>query len=160
GVVENCPRELINGASIDVTLGAKILRELSPPHDVEDAVDELLHGPSRVARWPIDFRARQPLRVEEIVLGNKAYQLAPGEFILAATEQLFHLPPDIAMELRMKSSAARIGINHSLAGWADPTWHGSALTLELKNETRYHTLLLRPGDRIAQVIFHRCAPVP
>lgn len=41
----------------------------------------------------------------------------------------------------------------------DPTWHGSRLTLELKNVNRYHKLLIRPDMPIGQVVFFRGAPV-
>lgn len=139
GVVENCPEELVNGASIDITLSSKILYEES-------------------GRAFVDYSKREALHMLEFDAGG--YVLAPGEFILAASQQIFHLPADLACEYKLKSSMARIGLNHLNAGWADPTWHGSALTLELVNVTRYHSIRLRPGDRIGQVVFYRCAPVP
>lgn len=144
GVIENCPLELVNGASIDVTLAPKILIERD----------------QRRRRTIINYQKREPLHMLEHVMDEEGYTLYPGEFILASTEQVFHLPNNIAMELRMKSSAARTGLNNIMACWADPTWHGSSLTLELINCTRFHTVLLHPGDRVGQVIFHRCAPVP
>jgi dCTP deaminase len=144
GVIENCPFENVNGASVDVSLAPNILVEANG--DVFRA---------------LNFREREPLVTRPVTIDPaQGYPLRPGEFVLASTEQIFNLPDTLAVELRMKSSAARVGLNNVLACWADPTWHGSALTLELKNETRYHTLLLRPGDRVAQVIFQRCAPVP
>ena len=42
----------------------------------------------------------------------------------------------------------------------DPHWHGSVLTLELKNFTRSHIIELHDGCRIGQMIFHRSEPVP
>lgn len=42
----------------------------------------------------------------------------------------------------------------------DPGWYGSTLTLELKNWLSYNRLLLRPGMKIGQVVFHRVTPVP
>lgn len=143
GVVEHCPLHLVNGASIDVTLAPKILVESN--HDICRATD---------------YRAREPLQMNEAILREDGYCLRPGEFILAATEQVFHLPANVAAEYKLKSSMARIGLNHLNAGWADPTWHGSALTLELVNTTRYHSIIIRPGDRVGQVVFFRCRPVP
>lgn len=141
GVVESCPLEYINGASIDVSLSDVIF--------TEDG-----HFPHIV-----DFSKREPLKlVRQLV--TDYYDVVPGEFLLAATQQVFNLPPDIAMEFKLKSSTARRGLNHLSAGWADPTWNGSALTLELHNTTRFTTIRLRPGDRVGQVCFFRCAPVP
>ena len=42
----------------------------------------------------------------------------------------------------------------------DPHWHGSVLTLELKNFTRSHIIELHDGCRIGQMIFYRSEPVP
>ena len=73
------------------------------------------------------------------------YDLAPGQFCLAATAETFYLPDNIAAEFKLKSSLARAGLNHALAGFADPGWTGSVLTLELTNTLRWHSLRLRPG---------------
>lgn len=42
----------------------------------------------------------------------------------------------------------------------DPGWHGSNLTLELKNWTEWTWLRIRPGMKIGQVEFNRVTPVP
>ena len=47
-----------------------------------------------------------------------------------------------------------------LAGWIDPGFHGSRLTLELKNETKYTDLPLYPGLKIGQIVFHKMNNVP
>ena len=72
--------------------------------------------------------------------------LQSGEFCLAETLELFNLPDDISCQFVLKSSRARSGLNHLLAGWCDPGWHGSKLTLDaLKNERLHHALPLWPG---------------
>jgi deoxycytidine triphosphate deaminase len=43
---------------------------------------------------------------------------------------------------------------------ADPRWHNSKLTLELKNELSHHQILLKTGMKIGQIIFYRVTPVP
>lgn len=159
GVVENCPLELVNGASIDVTLGDIILRERPVP-GFRDGTGYYL----------VDFSKRDPLHMETYNMNTGRgdrnsegqpgeYRLYPGEFILASSQQVFNLPNDIAAEYKLKSSMARIGLNHLNAGWCDPTWHGSVLTLELVNTTRRHSIVLHAGDRIGQIVFFRCAPV-
>lgn len=142
GVITNIDPEFINAASIDITLGHKILREdIGQPYKVV-------------------LGAREPLKmIEEDCTGN-GYTLRPGEFILAQSQQTFNLPADISAEYKLKSSMARIGIDHCLAGWCDAGWNGSVLTLELKNVTRNHDILLRAGDRIGQMIFFQHEKVP
>ena len=97
---------------------------------------------------------------EDITQGNGFYLLKPNEFILAHTVEKFNLPSDISAEFKLNSSGARIGLDNALATWCDHGWHGSVLTLELKNLTRFHTIRLDYKCRIGQMIFHRSAPVP
>ena len=55
---------------------------------------------------------------------------------------------------------ARIGLDHLNAGWCDAGWHGSVLTLELKNCCRSHEIVLTNGDFIGQIIFFSHEEVP
>jgi len=86
--------------------------------------------------------------------------LPPGGFALFETHERFNLPDDIAIEFKLRSSMARNGIDHALAGWGDPGWHDSTLTLELRNNSEFHRLGLRPGMRIGQIVFWRGDAVP
>jgi len=70
------------------------------------------------------------------------------------------LPDSISAQFVLKSSRARDFYGHMLAGWADPGWHGSKLTLELKNERRHHPLPLYPNLKIGQMVFFRMSAVP
>lgn len=140
------PYEQINAASIDLRLGRKIKTEV-------------VGGPVR----NISYRDRKTsnMAMEDIELDDEVgYTLQPGEFILAESEEVFHLPLDISCEYKLKSSMARIGLEHLNAGWADAGWHGSVLTLEFKNMSRNHSITIRPGDLIGQMVFFRHAPVP
>jgi dCTP deaminase len=47
-----------------------------------------------------------------------------------------------------------------LAGWIDPGWHGSKLTLELQNARKMHSLPLYPGLKIGQIIFFEMSEKP
>lgn len=143
GVIRNVDLDCVNAASIDITLGAKILKEAPERHDYTT----------------IELGNRESLSTYEADC-SAGYILRPGEFILARSEQEFYLPNDIAAEYKMKSSMARIGLNHALAAWCDPGWHGSVLTLELKNWTQQHNIVLRKGDKIGQMIFFHCREVP
>ena len=144
GVIKGVAQEQINGASIDLTLGDTIQVEEVPP----------------VGGALVDLKDKEAPHFREVRLDSIGYAMAPGEFLLAHTEQVFHLPNGVAGEYKLKSSLARAGLNHALAGWCDPGWHGSQLTLELQNTTRYHQLLLRPGMKIGQVVLWIGEDVP
>ena len=88
------------------------------------------------------------------------FMLQSGEFCLAETLELFNLPDDISSQFVLKSSRARSGLNHLLAGWCDPGWHGSRLTLELQNERLHHAIPLFPGLKIGQMVFHAMSNTP
>lgn len=149
GIIEGVSPAQINGSSIDVTLGTQILTE-QPAHNWRHYDDE----ESRVVR----LRLRDPLVTEKRSI-LEPYRLYPGHFILAQTQQVFNLPCDISAEYKLKSSMARIGLEHLNAGWCDAGWHGSVLTLELKNMTTHHIIELQAGDPIGQVVFFKHRPV-
>lgn len=143
GILEGADPANINPASIDVRLGNTIL------YEKEESLG------------PVDLSAKQSVPLEELVLRDDGcYVLLPGEFILAQTIEVFNLPDHIAGEFRLKSTGARNGLDQALAVWLDPGWHGSVLTIELRNNWRDQSLILRPGMKIGQVIFYLCYPVP
>jgi len=143
GVITGVKPEHINAASIDLTLGSHIKVETNP------------------ARQPkVSLGKREPLYMETLDISETGYVLQPGEFILASSQEIFNLPNNISAEYKLKSSMARIGLEHLNAGWCDAGWNGSVLTLELKNMTRYHAIELRPGDRIGQIVFFNHKAVP
>ena len=65
-----------------------------------------------------------------------------------------------AGQVPLRSSLARPGLTHNMAGFVDPGFCGSVITLELVNVLRFRALRLRPGLKIAQVAFFRGQPVP
>ena len=146
GVITPVDPKDINGTSIDVHLGPKIL--------VEKPVNYMEFYPI------VSLRDKQNVRWVAFDITEGYYDLHPGEFILAHTVEVFDLPADISAEFKLNSSGARIGLDNALATWADPRWHGSTLTLELKTNTRHHVIRLHHGCRIGQMIFHRSEPVP
>lgn len=142
GVITNVEHDQINATSIDITLGDKIMVEDTLSHQTNDYSER---------GYPVmGFKG----------LGPEGHVLVPGEFILAQSQQVFNLPNDISAEYKLKSSMARIGIEHLNAGWCDAGWNGSVLTLELKNMLRTQCIRIRPGDRIGQMVFFKHTPVP
>jgi dCTP deaminase len=139
GVIDVKP-ENINGASIDITLGDEIMFE----------------GGGAL----VDLKNKESLNMCPYQLPEIGHCLCPGDFILATSRETFNLPNNIAAEYKLKSSLARCGLQHLLAGWCDPGWNNSKLTLELTNLTRMHTLVIKPGMKIGQMVFWKCDPVP
>jgi len=142
GVIDAKP-EHINGTSIDITLGNRILVE-----------ENTMRGSV------IDLKEKESLNMKEVIIGDQGYILFPGEFILASSVETFNLPNNIAAEYKLKSSLARSGLQHLMAGWCDPGWNNSKLTLELTNVTQYHGLLIKPCMKIGQMVFFGCLPIP
>lgn len=145
GVITNVHPDQINSASIDITLGKHLLVERRHP--------EVRH---RV----ISLKNRDKMYCGPHNLDEGPYRMHPGEFLLAQSEQVFFLPPTISAEYKLKSSMARIGLEHLNAGWCDAGWNGSVLTLELKNMTNHHYLELEAGVGIGQIVFYEHEPVP
>lgn len=127
--------DLLNPASLDLTLGDRIMIEVAD---------------------------RPELQITGITghTAEEPYWLQPGEFCLAETREIFSMPDHVCGLFFLKSSRAREGYEHSHAGFADCGWYGSRLTLELKNARRLHPLPLWPGMKIGQMLFISMAGLP
>lgn len=133
GLVEPMDIEMINPASIDVRIGSIMYRE-GDPSKGED-------------RWV------------KVDIENGVYSMAPGEFILAATEEYVRIPPNMECVFNLKSSRGREGYEHLMAAYIDPGFHGN-VTLELVNVNRFHKLPLFHGMRIGQLRFAKVDAIP
>ncbi|MEB3169081.1 MAG: dCTP deaminase [Synechococcaceae cyanobacterium] len=122
---------LLNPASLDVRLGDTLLIERA--------------GDPALVPYPLRHHSEAD-----------PYRWQPGQFCLAPTMETFNMPDTVAGEFRLKSSRAREGMDQALAVWLDPGWHGSVLTLELRNNRQLHWLPLWPGMKIGQIVFHPC----
>jgi dCTP deaminase len=135
GMVQGFDSELINPASLDVRLGDTLLIESTQSREL--------------VPYPFgEHTAEDP------------YPLRPGQFVLAQTMEVFNLPANIAAQFMLKSSRAREGLEHLMAGYCDPGWHGSVLTMELHNSRQLWQQLLYPGMKIGQMVFHRMSQPP
>ncbi len=142
GVIEFADKSCVNSASLDIHLGPNILME----------------HPS-LSHKPISLQKRESLNMTEICVPPDGFIVRPYVFLLAHSREVFHLPNNISAEYKLKSSMARIGLEHMNAGWCDAGWHGSVLTLEFKNMTNYHSIILNKDDKIGQMIFFQHEPV-
>lgn len=144
GVIEGADKKNVNAASLNVRLANKFLVEARDPN-----------GYNGHHYTPLSFALRESPKFLEVEGG---VVLAPGDFCLASLVEKINLPNNLCCDVMLRSSAARMGIQHLLAGWGDPKYEGH-LTLELKNELRYHSVRLVGGDAIIQLRFHRINPV-
>lgn len=135
GMVKPFDSELLNPASLDVRLGNEVLVEVEKDENYR-AIDIS------------DYTAQKP------------FCLSPNEFVLTHTLEKFFIPDCVAAQFALKSSLARSGFEHLLAGWIDPGFNNSVLTLELKNARNYGYLPLWPRMKIGQIIFMQMASPP
>ena len=80
------------------------------------------------------------------------YYLEPGQFVLVDMLEHVRLPNDLSAMFTLKSTRAREGYQHAVAGWVDPGWNG-VLTMEIKNNNQCKNLPIYPGMPIGQLIF-------
>ena len=132
-LVDPLDEELINAASLDIRIGISAQLEVEEGFRVID-----LSGNSE----------------------TDPFWLYPSECILVASLEIFNIPNHVAAQFRLKSSRGREFYEHMEAGFCDPGWNSSALTMELKNVNRFKKLPLYPGFRIGQLIFYQLADIP
>lgn len=152
--VINADRENVNSSSIDITLDDIIMVEAKGGSKFTTSYGNkivMLSEKENINMTKCDLN---------IDCFNRSYSISPGKFILASSREVFNLPDNISAEYKLKSSMARNGLEHLNAGWCDAGWNNSKLTLELKNMTQYHDLVITAGMKIGQVVFFEHEEVP
>ena len=94
GLVEPFLPEMVNPASIDVTLGNTIKTE------------------------------RPDGTFQSLDISSDPYFMGPGEFVLAHTAELVRIPGNLECTFQLKSSRGREGYEHALAGYIDAGFCG------------------------------------
>lgn len=140
GMIRGLRPEAINAASVDIHLGHTILVECPPFFDKQ----HVLYSD----REPISFRQFTFTKEEPI------FWLAPNQFILASSLEMFFMDDKHSARYSSKSSMGRMGLEHMNSGWIDAGFHNSTLTLELKNMTEYQNIGLQAGDPIGQIVVY------
>lgn len=128
GMVTPFDPEMLNPASLDIRLGDTLLIESAQS---EELVPYPLHEHSE----------------------NNPYLLLPGQFALADSFEMFNMPDNVECVFKLKSSRAREGLDHALAGFGDPGWHGSRLTMEFTNNRQLWPVKQWPRKRVGQLKF-------
>ena len=85
------------------------------------------------------------------------FYLLPEDKILAESLETFNFPVNISGQFVLKSSRGREFYEHLMAGYCDPGWNSSVLTLEIENRS-LKPLPIYYGFPIGQIIFERMIP--
>ena len=165
-VIEPFVRANLSTSSYDVTLGEYFFAEQHPPHfenlyNIYDKkhVDRvwgtkpLKAKPAReiLKNYQFDFHGIGP--EEHVIL------LAPGETILAHTQEFIGGKDHITTMMKARSSLGRSFIEVcKCAGWGD-VGYINRWTMEITNNSMHYYIPLVVGRRIAQIIFFETGPI-
>lgn len=165
-VISPFKRENLATSSYDVTLGEYFFPEQAPPHfeNVYNIYDkahvERVWGtkPMRarpakeiLKKYRFDFTGIAP--EEKIIL------LAPGETVLAHTQEFIGGRDHITTMMKARSSLGRSFIEVcKCAGWGD-VGYINRWTMEITNNSTHYYIPLVVGRRIAQIIFFETGPI-
>lgn len=100
----------------------------------------------------IDLKSDREFKIEP----DSGLKLQHGMAVLATSVEYVRIPSYLAGDIKLKSTLARSGLDHALAGWIDPGFMGQ-LTLELH---AHREVIIRPGQRIMQLILMKLDAVP
>lgn len=171
GFISPYDPELVNPSSLDIRVGYTAmkdrgwgvfdgLRRWLVKYIRESEKSPYLHSNlfSGFLFWLIDNHVNPYFKSIQFADYTKdnPYWLKPGECLLVGTLEKFDIPDDVAVELKLKSSRAREGLSHALAGHFDNGFNGVG-TLEIHNISKWHSIPIYPQLRIGQVILHRTA---
>jgi dCTP deaminase len=152
GVVPYNP-ERVNPASLNLEIGPTVLIEGGAASDLRDAG---VGGAFTAGSFDWETGLHR-LDMRELPSGY--LKVPPGGWVLAEVAERVTIPPTMEGVICLRSSAARIGWDHCLAGYVDPGYSGR-LTLELVNCRRDRALPLAPGMLLVQLRLSLLAGTP
>lgn len=131
-VIKPFSKKHLGPASLDITLSNEFCAfptghriTLSEKTDVE-----------KFTKW---YKARQQI-------------LKPGDFLLGKTIEKITLPTNVCGFISGRSRFARIGLSIDVTAFLIPPGVSNHQVFEIKNQFN-HTVILKPGLRIAQIVF-------
>ena len=164
-VIEPFLERNLKTTSYDVTLGEWFWRERPP--GARAAVHNLYDADSTKAVWSGPHQAEPVERTEErlgskfqnVHRGAKIILLGPGETILAHTQEFVGGREICVAKMYARSSLGRNFVEVCKdAGWGDVGYF-NRWTMEATNNSRYFSIPLVVGRRIAQMVFYEVAPL-
>lgn len=164
-VIEPFSKRQLKTTSYDVTLGEWFWREGHPAgratiHNIYDAdsTSNVWQGPFR-AESVSAIRERLDCEFKNISDKAQVILLAPGETILAHTREFIGGRDICVAKMYARSSLGRNFVEVCKdAGWGDVGYF-NRWTMEVTNNSKYYTIPLVVGRRIAQMVFYEVAPL-
>jgi dCTP deaminase len=165
-IIEPFKRENLSTSSYDMTLGEYFFIEQEPKYFQnifniyeKEQVERIWGTKPHKAR-----RAKEVFKNYKFEFGNispndKVILLAPGETILAHTNEFIGGRNHITTMMKARSSLGRSFIEVcKCAGWGD-VGYINRWTMEITNNSKHYYIPLVVGRRIAQLIFFETGPI-
>uniref|UniRef100_A0A6B2LGZ9 Uncharacterized protein n=1 Tax=Arcella intermedia TaxID=1963864 RepID=A0A6B2LGZ9_9EUKA len=149
----------LSSTSYDVTLGPYYYRETDPepgrgifnPYSKSDV--ERIWGEPQEAEQLRSYSQRTGITLDNVSLDDRIIWVKPQETILAATMEFIGGRETVTTMMKARSSLGRNFIEVcKCAGWGD-VGYVNRWTMEITNNSRYYSIPLIVGRRIAQIIF-------
>jgi dCTP deaminase len=156
--------EILEALSRSTLADRLVITPLLDPSQISTSSVDLRLGFSFLLAKRANVPAIDPMSGPAFIVGEKLFEkitvsrgrkifLHPREFVIGATVEYLGLPGDIGGYVTSRSSWGRAGLVIATATAVAPGFRG-VITLELAN-LGTAPVVLRPGVRIAQIIFHR-----
>lgn len=165
-VIEPFDRKNLSTSSYDVTLGEYFFVEQPPKHfenlyNIYDKkhVDRVWGTEPHKAKTAKEVLKDYNFDFTGILPSEKIILLAPGETILAHTNEFIGGRDHITTMMKARSSLGRSFIEVcKCAGWGD-VGYINRWTMEVTNNSAHYYIPLVVGRRIAQIIFFETGPI-
>jgi len=158
-IVQPFDESMVNPSSLDIRIGNNLkLMTITRPDIYHDILNyysgnsdrsTLAKSLNKLVIWK-DYDISQNTK-------ENPFWLLPEDRILTESLETFFMPNNVCGQFKLKSSRGREFYNHIFAGWIDPDWHNSKLTMEIENRS-LKALPIYPSLPIGQIIFFSCEP--
>eukprot|EP01095_Lingulamoeba_sp_RSL-Kostka_P008235 TRINITY_DN2714_c1_g1_i1.p1 TRINITY_DN2714_c1_g1~~TRINITY_DN2714_c1_g1_i1.p1 ORF type:complete len:248 (-),score=70.55 TRINITY_DN2714_c1_g1_i1:16-759(-) len=150
----------LSTSSFDVTLGKYYFRESTPEPGQgiynpfsEKMVKRIWGSEPYEAELASEWMSRTNITLENIGPNERIIWIAPGETILAHTNEFLGGRNSVTTMMKARSSLGRNFIEVcKCAGWGD-IGYINRWTMEITNNSRYYSIPLVMNRRVAQIVF-------
>jgi len=161
-IIEPFNRKNLATSSYDVSLGEWYFREQRQNFDVYNPYDknqtDKVWG-TKPHKAELAKSVLKDFEFRGIKPNDKVILISPGETILAHTEEFLGGRKEVTTMMKARSSMGRNFIEVcKCAGWGDVGFF-NRWTMEITNNSRFYTIPLVVGRRIAQIVFFHVGPV-